>query len=175
MHIQTSRLTLQTIREDSLADLVRLLTDPIVGRTYMVPDFADDAAAFARAELIQKLSRNPEKLVVGIYLEHRLIGLMNEVDISDGSIELGYAIQSDFHNCGFATEALAAIIGHLFAAGYNQVIAGAFEDNTASIRVMEKCAMTRLPQTDEIAYRGQIHRCVYYGIGREHSESLQTQ
>ena len=174
MQIQTNRLTLQPIREDSLEDLMRLLTDPIVGKTYMVPDFADDAATYALAGRIQELSQNPEKFVVGIYLGDRLIGLMNETDISGDSIELGYAIRSDFHGCGFATEVLAAGIPYLFAAGYNQVLAGAFECNTASIRVMEKCAMTRLPQTDEITYRGQRHRCIYYGIRREDSESLQT-
>jgi RimJ/RimL family protein N-acetyltransferase len=175
MHIQTNRLTLQPVRVDSLEDLARLLTDPIVGKTYMVPDFANEAAAYTLADRIRELSQNPEKFVLGIYLGNRLIGLMNETDISGDSIEVGYAIRSDLHGCGFATEALAAGIAYLFTAGYNQVKAGAFEDNTASIRVMEKCAMTRLPQTDEIAYRGQIHRCVYYGIGREHSESLQTQ
>ena len=167
MQIKTKRLTLQPIQSDSLEDLARLLTDPVVGKTYMVPDFADDAAAYALAGRILALSQDQEKFVVGIYREDRLIGLMNETDISGDSIELGYAIISEFHGCGFATEALTASIPYLFSLGYGQVIAGAFECNVPSIRVMERSGMKMLDQTDEITYRGQQYQCVYYGIQRQ--------
>ena len=32
------------------------------------------------------------------------------------------------------------------------------------IRVMEKSGMKREEKTDEIEYRGAVHRCVYYSI-----------
>ena len=52
----------------------------------------------------------------------------------------------------------------LFSFGFLQVTAGAFENNAASIRVMEKSGMVRLDRTDTVTYRGKEHRCVYYGI-----------
>ena len=39
-----------------------------------------------------------------------------------------------------------------------------FEENIASIRVMEKCGMMRQEHHDEISYRSVVHRCVYYAI-----------
>ena len=27
---------------------------------------------------------------------------------------------------------------------------------------MEKCGMTRMDETEELEYRGAVHRCIYY-------------
>ena len=67
-------------------------------------------------------------------------------------------------DCRRWTAALRAAIGELFEKGHTQVVCGAFEHNLASMRVMEKAGMTRLEKTDEIEYRGKVHRCIYYGI-----------
>jgi len=50
----------------------------------------------------------------------------------------------------------------MFARGFSEVLAGAFEENLASMRIMEKSGMTRIEKTDEIEYRGKVHQCVYY-------------
>ena len=46
------------------------------------------------------------------------------------------------------------------------VKAGAFEENLASMRVMEKSGMHRIQQEDTIEYRGKVHRCFNYEILR---------
>lgn len=53
---------------------------------------------------------------------------------------------------------------NLFQMGYKQVITGAFEENIASRRVMEKCGMILTESEEKIEYRGKVHRCVYYLI-----------
>ncbi|HNX15347.1 MAG TPA: GNAT family N-acetyltransferase, partial [Oscillospiraceae bacterium] len=68
----------------------------------------------------------------------------------------------DFHNRGYATEMLAAVIEDLFQKGYSTVIAGAFENNRASFRVMEKCGMTRIEREDDIFYHNKKQHCLYY-------------
>ena len=50
----------------------------------------------------------------------------------------------------------------LFAKGFREVVCGAFEENTASLRVMEKAGMEKLDITESIEYRGKVHNCVYY-------------
>jgi RimJ/RimL family protein N-acetyltransferase len=60
------------------------------------------------------------------------------------------------------TEALQLAFDELFNLGYEEIITGAFSANAASIRVMEKCGMTPMDQTDEMEYRGNMHTCVYY-------------
>jgi len=44
-------------------------------------------------------------------------------------------------------------------------MAGAFAENCASIRVMQKAGMQLMDKTELIEYRGQNRNCVYYGIG----------
>jgi RimJ/RimL family protein N-acetyltransferase len=91
-----------------------------------------------------------------------LVGFLNDVEIENGAIELGYVIHPRFQGNGYATEALGIAIGELFHLGFQAVITGAFRQNAASIRVMEKNGMTRIEKTEPIEYRGKTHICVYY-------------
>ena len=52
----------------------------------------------------------------------------------------------------------------LFQKGCREILCGAFEENAASLRVMEKAGMQKLDKTEEIDYRGRLHRCVYYSM-----------
>lgn len=160
--VKTKRLTLQPIAQTSLEELTALLMDAAVTRTYMVPDFADREDGRKLAQRIGLLSQNPERYVAGIYLGDRLIGLLNETERSGDTIEVGYAILPPYHNQGYGTEALTGAMDFLLDRGFCRVIAGAFAENAASLRVMEKCGMQRIDYTDEVSYCGKTHRCVYY-------------
>lgn len=162
MYIKTERLVLQPIGEADLDSLMKLLTDNIVKQTYLLPDFPDLEAAHAMAQRIRALSQDAGRYVVGIYLDGRLVGLLNETEVSGTEIEVGYALLPQFYNQGYCTEALRGAMAYLFANGFTQVKAGAFENNCASIRVMEKSGMIKIDHWDELEYRGKIHRCVYY-------------
>ena len=111
---------------------------------------------------IKELSENCTRLVYGIYLENELVGFMNDVEMDEGWVELGYVISPAHKNCGFATEALSALIDEAFRLGFSRVKTGAFSENAASMRVMEKCGMKKSSETEKIEYRGATHDCVYY-------------
>ena len=162
MNIETKRLCLRPIVEGDMEQLLSLLKNDIIKQTYMIPDFPDEEMALRLARHFMELSQGNEKLVVGIALEGRLIGFLNETEKESGVIEIGYALHPDFHNKGYMTEAFGAVINALLGGGYAAVLAGAFEENLASIRVMEKCGMKRIDRTDTIDYRMKEHRCVYY-------------
>lgn len=166
--LETPRLKLQAIGCGDGRAVVSLLTNEDVGKTYMVPAFPDRQSQWRLYERLRQLSQCPERFVYGIYLESQLIGILNEVETSETEIELGYVIHPDHHGNGYATEALQAAIAALLNMGYSAVRAGAFEENAASIRVMEKCGMRRLPQTEEVEYRGKLHRCILFEVrGKE--------
>ena len=59
------------------------------------------------------------------------------------------------------------MIPDLFSRGFEAVTAGAFSENAASLRVMQKCGMELQDFTEDIAYRGTTHKCIYYAIRRE--------
>ena len=162
MYIQTKRLELKPMGSRDLPELVALLTDEIVGKTYMVPSFTDRAQAEALAARLAVLSEDQNRYVAGIFLENRLIGMLNETERQGDAVEVGYAIDSRYHGRGYGTEALTGAIEFFFAQGFREVVAGAFEDNAASLRIMEKSGMTRLEKEDTVTYRDQEHRCIYY-------------
>ena len=159
-------MNLRAFTENDEATLAELLTNDRVKQTYMLPDFPSREAALPLARRLVQLSRDETRFVRGMEAAGTLTGFLNDVEIREGTIELGYVVHPAHWGKGFATAALKQAIEELFRLGYRKVLCGAFEENPASIRVMEKAGMRRLGKTDEIEYRGRIHRCVYYAIER---------
>ena len=163
--VKTERLFLRPIPLSDADQLADILRNDTVKQTYMVPDLTEDAA-LTLAKKIALLSADSSRYIRGIYLDGALIGQLNDVSTENGSIELGWFIHPDYHNKGIATEAAKAAIDDLFTKGYDQVVAGAFSENLASMRVMQKAGMQLQEFTEEIEYRGKIHHCIYYAIRR---------
>lgn len=163
--VSTPRLMLKRMTALDAYEGIRILRDDRVNRTYMVPDLTlEDAGKLYDRFCI--LSADTSRYIRGIYLENKLIGFLNDQEITDGGIELGWVVDPEYQNHGFATEAVTHAICDLFSKGYVEITAGAFLDNAASIRVMEKCGMQLQDKTEEIEYRGKNHQCVFYSIRR---------
>lgn len=164
MKFKTNRLEIRPMTLDDKEAILDLLTDETVGKTYMLPEYKSREEAEPLFRRLVELSQADGCYVAGVYLDDCFIGIMNEVEIKDGTIEMGYAFLPAFYNRGYATEVFEGTINYLLSHGFDTVLAGAFSENAASIRVMEKCGMVRQNQTDEIDYRGMTHICVCYAI-----------
>ncbi|MBE6593028.1 MAG: GNAT family N-acetyltransferase [Ruminococcaceae bacterium] len=162
--IITPRLALDVITDTDKDALIEIFRNDTVKATYMLPDLEDDDKALSLFEQIKALSEQHGRYVRGIYLEGKLIGLINDTDIDGKTVEIGYALHPAFHSKGYMTEAVVAMISALFECGFEQVSAAAFEENAASFRVMQKCGMERIDKTETLEYRGKAHRCIYYSI-----------
>lgn len=165
--IKTDRLLLHSLTNEDMFNLIDLLINKEVGKTYMVPPLETDDKKIKLFEAIKRLSYVDDKFVYGIYLNDKLIGLINEVDTDGDAVELGIAIHPTYKGNGYATEVLSASFCCLFDMGYTSVKTAAFEENIASIRVMEKCLMTRLSEITETEYNGKIHKCVWFEKRKE--------
>lgn len=155
-------IRLASLRAADLETMLDILTNDCVKQTYMLPDFPSREDAVPLFQRLVYLSGDSRRFVRGIYADETLVGFLNDVEIENGAIELGYVIHPRFQGNGYATEALGIAIGELFRLGFQAVITGAFRQNAASIRVMEKNGMTRIEKTEPIEYRGKTHICVYY-------------
>ena len=162
--ISTKRLLLRPYEEADRDPVIRILRNKEISSTFMLPDFEDDAAADDMFRKLLILSHQEDHFERAICLGNIPIGFLNDVEIKDGIIELGYVIHPDYQNQGYATEALTAAIGELFRQGYSNVRAGYFSENIASARVMEKSGMHPISKVDFIEYRGKTHKCLYYEI-----------
>ncbi len=157
-------ISLRPFCEADAEAITNLLLDEQVKQTYMLPDFTNREAAIPLFLRLAEMSQDPSKYVRAIAVDDSLAGFLNHTEITDTSIELGYVIHPDCQRKGYMTQALSLAIDELFSLRYRQVITGAFSTNAASIRVMEKCGMQKIALTEEIEYRGKVHKCIYYAI-----------
>ena len=146
--IKTDRLCLRAIDDGDREGLIELLKNEEIGKTFMVPDFKSREQELKMFETFKRLSRSDERFVYGIYLSEEMIGFVNDVDISETAVELGYVIHPIHSGKGYMTEALNAATEEIFKSGIPTVKAAAFEKNIASMRVMEKCGMKRSGETE---------------------------
>jgi ribosomal-protein-alanine N-acetyltransferase len=147
IRVESDRLSL---REYALADVAAVhayASDPSVTR-FLVwgPNTADDtrqfiARAVARSESLDRISFN---LAVIHNESQRLIGgaALRVVDRERQHAEIGYLLNREFWNQGYATEAARALLGF----GFNRlrlrrISATCEPDNRASARVLQKAGM----------------------------------
>jgi RimJ/RimL family protein N-acetyltransferase len=162
--IQTSRLEIKPYKESDQAEMIELLTNREIKKSFIIPDFQTEEEIIRMVNKLQTFSCSNDHFERGIYLHDCLIGFVNDVEIEDDVIELGYVIHPVFHNKGYATEMLQAVIDELFRNGFSKIVAGAFDDNIASIQVMRKCGMSKTDKEEDIFYGGRKQHCVYYAI-----------
>lgn len=169
--MKTENVTLRSFKTADQEQILDILTSEKVNRTYMLPDYKTRNDAIPLFRRLMELSVDRHRFVRCIAVEDTAIGFVNDVEIKDESIELGYVIHPDYQGRGYMTQALKMAVAELFSLGYTEVVAGAFEDNIASIRVMEKARMDKLDKTERIEYHGKIHRCIYFhAVGNQLKE-----
>lgn len=165
--INTKRLEIKPYEDADQNAMIDLLTNEKIKENFMIPDFETKQEAINMFKKLQGFSYSEEHYERGIYTGNKLIGFVNDVEIGDGVIELGYVINPDYQNKGYASEMLKAVIDELFLYGFRQIVAGAFENNYASIQVMKKCGMKKIKKEDDICYRGVLRHCCYYATFRD--------
>lgn len=159
---KTARLMLRPLSDSDQSAAVGILTDDTVKETYMIPDFSSEEEAVCMFARLKELSVSQEHYIRGIYLEKSLIGWINDVEVTDSAIELGWVIHPEYQGRGYATEAVGGAMKALFDAGFSEIRASAFEENMASRRVMEKNGMRQCPDVEMTEYRGRMFRCICY-------------
>ena len=162
----TERLVLRPLQEADRAAFLRMSRDMKIKKTYMIPDYDSEEQENRLFDRCMAASRDEKRFAFGICHEGALVGFLNDCGVEGDTIELGYFIDSEYWNRGFATEALKAAVDELFRVGFRRVKAGYFEENPASSRVMEKCGLRPIPEEEQIEYRGAVHRALYRAIDR---------
>jgi len=68
------------------------------------------------------------------------VGIKNAPD----AVVLGYSVLDEYHNRGYATEAVRALVPEIFSLpGIQRIIATTYPDFGASVRVLEKNGFSR--------------------------------
>lgn len=164
MIIKTERLLLKNIEDTDKDELIDIINNPLVKKTYMLPDLFDKESSDLFFQKLKNLTNSNKYVAYGIYLKDKIIGFINSVSIENDTIEMGYFIAPDEWNNGYATEAFKAVIKQLFDMGFKNVEAAHFSDNYASQAVIKKCGLKRIDKEERINYRNKEHIALYYQI-----------
>ena len=159
-------MKLRAFMESDWPRAAMLMMSSEVNRTYMLPDFESEEKARPLFDRLVTMSKDDKRYVRAMEADGQFVGFCNDVERNGDSVEIGYAMCPDIWGRGYCTAALKLAIADLFELGFHQVVAGAFVENPASLRVMEKAGMTPIDKVDDIEYRGRIHKCVYRVINK---------
>lgn len=86
--IKTSRLIIKPYEESYRKGMIELLTNDDIKKTFLIPDFKTEEEITGMVEKQREFSLSEAHFVRGIYLDHTLIGFVNDVEIANGVIEL---------------------------------------------------------------------------------------
>lgn len=159
MLIRTERLALRPMVESDVDRIMEFWNLPDV-LTWLLrgPSTADGLIGW-----IAKAAENPHDHSQVVLLDDLVIGTVN-MRLETGYIQpggpehtvadFGYTFDPAYAGQGYATEAARAMVDHAFdVLGARRVKAGAFADNVASVRILEKLGMRR----EEYAVRDSWH------------------
>ncbi|MCS6625265.1 GNAT family N-acetyltransferase [Roseibacterium beibuensis] len=162
MEIVTARLKLRSARADDLEAMHAVLSDPRATRWWSTPPH--ESLEQTRVWLDSMIANGPDQPDFVIERNGVVIGKAGFWKLP----EVGYILHPDHWGQGFAAEAVAAAISHVFAIrGIDDLIADVDPENAASIRLLERLGFVRTgfaERTWEIA--GEWKDSLYYGLSR---------
>ena len=165
MQIETKRLIITQFTMD-MAQAVHLQSLDEDNRRF-VPDEVFETvedAADTVGFLMGVYENGDGPLVYPVLLKDgTYIGYVQAVPFDDGTWEIGYHIGADYTKKGYATEAVKAFLPVILPKlGLSRIKGICLADNTASMKVMERCGFTKEFEGDG-PYQGNERRiCRYY-------------
>lgn len=160
--LKSGNITLDKITLDDAYDYYLIASNPNITTSFMLDEVENITEAKSEIEDIISNYSDNEFYYFAIRLDGKLIGVMKSYE-SD-YLELGYAINETYWNKGYATIALKLVTDYFLSIDrIKKIILGAFSDNYASIRVMEKCGYSFMGlKKDEFYYKGKSRDIAYF-------------
>ncbi|MCT9081311.1 GNAT family N-acetyltransferase [Streptomyces fulvoviolaceus] len=145
--IETPRLTLRRFKATDAAPLAAYRNDPDIARYQAWPSPLSPQAA---ADTVRRYAeQDPDRpgwfqYAIELKADGGLAGDLGVLLHETGAqADLGFTLAPHLHRQGYATEAVQAVIRHLFARGLHRVSAECDARNTASARLLERNGFQR--------------------------------
>jgi len=147
--LRTERLELRPVRDEDVDRILEYRNLPEVTRWLLRTEV--DADSFRAAW--RHTAQDPDDHSMAVARDGLVIGTVS-LDVVDGmgqpgmpsrtEAQLGYIFDPAYGGCGYATEAVSAMVAYAFdQLGVRRITAGCFADNLASVRILEKIGMRR--------------------------------
>jgi RimJ/RimL family protein N-acetyltransferase len=144
--VVTERLTLTALTRAEAAAIVAGDRD---GRSW-APDYPTDGDLVVAGIVLEAGDAYDEQAALGpmqvmVTTSGQIVGGVGFLSApdADGSVEIGYGLAASAQGCGYATEAVAALVARAWAEGASSVVAMTAPDNTPSHRVLLRSGFAR--------------------------------
>jgi RimJ/RimL family protein N-acetyltransferase len=136
--LETERLILRAPRDEDINAIAGLASDRrVAANTARIPH---PYAAADAEQFVASVNKRAGEACFVVTRDERLLGACG-VDPREDGPELGYWLGVPYWGCGYATEAVRAVIDYAFSHLQHETLqSGARVSNPASRRVLEKCA-----------------------------------
>lgn len=147
--IETARLLVRRMGEADLAAFLSYRNDPEVARYQSWQVTTEEQANDFFAYLQGAEPGRPGdsfQFAVALRGDNRLIGdvYMRPIDYDERQAEIGYTLGREWQGQGYASEAVAAVLGYAFKSiGLHRIIAVVDQRNLPSITLLERLGMRR--------------------------------
>jgi len=155
--LTTDRLVIRRLRTTDAGTVTDYRNDPSVARYqgWVLPYPIEKVVADITADAARPWPCPDDGMNVAIERDGDVIGDLYVAWDHDGTTAtVGYTLAPSHHGNGYATEAVAALVDHLFTHGVSRVSASVDPANTASVRVLHRVGF-RLDSTGRTLVRGE--------------------
>lgn len=172
--LTTGRLVLRPLTLRDAPDIQRLAGDPRVAHrtaSFTSPFSYPQSVKWIARVLREMRACRALMLAVTLRSTGEFAGVVSVRLARQSPPELGYWLGVPYQGCGYCTEAVRALLRHLFSRpGIRDVTGFCQEENVASARVMQRCGLRRIARPDLfLPVRGRPERMVAYRICRENA------
>ena len=178
--INTSRLTLRSIRADDVDDFYAIYSNVEVMRYWSTPPLPNRDAAIKLISETHEGFKRRELLKWGIALrtDDKLIGSVTlfHPEFTHRRAEIGYALGRVYWGRGYMQETLKAILTYAFTVlNLHRIEADVDPRNAASVRTLERMGFQREGYLRERwQVNGEIQDAFFYGLLRPDWESARS-
>jgi RimJ/RimL family protein N-acetyltransferase len=172
VEIRTSRLILRSARADDLEAMHAVLSDPRATVWWSTPPH--ETLDQTRAWLDDMIANGPDHPDFVVELDGRVIGKAGFYVLPD----VGYILHPDVWGQGLASEAVGAVIDHVFRTlDLDTLTADVDPENAASIRLLERLGFVRTGFAERTWNVGGVWKdSIYYALsGADRSASAAGQ
>lgn len=157
--LSSARLTLEPLTVDHAAAMVGVLADPSLYEFTggAPPDLADLSARYARQSVGHSADGSEQWLNWVVVADGRPIGYV-QATLVGTEAEIAWVVSPAHQGRGFATEAAAAMVDWLMAAGVTRLVAHVHPDHAASAGVAERLGLrpTDVVEEGEVQWEGGL-------------------
>jgi len=172
--LTSARLILRRFRAEDIATFVRYRADPAIARFQSWENFtAADGEAFFAAMSRQHPDTPGEwfQFAIELTATGAMIGdcALHALAESPRAVEIGFTLAPAFHGRGYATEAVARLLGYAFGSlAKERALAITDARNTTSIAVLGRLGFTRdMTPREPVVFKGEPCDEYLYDITRE--------